>query len=174
MNPLRWLDKLFFACILIGALQIPVLIDQYKQYLNGYVQALETQVNEWRNLAQQFDYPTVEAFIERLSINSDPIVREDAKLKQNTLQTLIDMRAGLATLGHASYPEKVMYVFSPSNIQTLKHVMQQFEPGIPLNVTYLVYSLALSILVNLVLMMPYWLVVQLLKRRRQILHNSEY
>ena len=77
----RVLDKVVFAVLFIITLQVPILADHYRQYLNGYYDALRDEVSSSSALAKQHGFSSVEAMLESLQKNSEPVVRENASMK---------------------------------------------------------------------------------------------
>ncbi|MBO1256183.1 DUF2937 family protein [Alteromonas sp. 5E99-2] len=156
MNPIRWIDRLIFATILVCALQIPILSDQYRQYLAGYVNALSEQVESWQILAYEFDFQSVEAYIKHLESNDDVLVVKDAQNKRATLSDYYNKQAGLKVMTNEQFPQQVIYMLSPNNFNTLKNVASRYQPGIPLSLNQIGYSVVLAILIDILFLMPFW------------------
>lgn len=165
MNPIRWIDRLLFAVLLLITLQLPILSDHYRQYLSGYVNALDKQVEGWKQLAKEFRFSSVDDFIRHLESNEDAVVAGEATQKRATLAELEDKREGLAILTHGNYPQHVAYMFAPSNIGTLNDVLENFKPSLPLTPIDIVYSVVLAIVLDAILLLPFWGARRMSKRR---------
>ena len=166
MNPIRWIDRLLFACLLLIALQLPILSDHYRQYLSGYIDGLNEQVETWQQLAKEFKFDSVDDFITHLQGNADPIVAKDAQTKRDTLIELHNKQAGLAVLNSDNYPQHWLYIFSPNNFSTLSKVIENFRPSLPLTPTAIVYSVVLAIILDAILLMPFWGAKRFMQRRK--------
>jgi hypothetical protein len=156
MNPIRWIDRLLFATLLVATLQLPILSDHYRQYLSGYLAALNEQINAWNRIAKEFSFTSIDAFIQHLESNPDAVVQKDATSKRTTLIDFERKREGLTLLKEGSFPEQVIYMFSPNNLSTLNEVMKNFKPGLPLTPSSIVYSVVLAIVLDAVLLLPFW------------------
>ncbi|MBU2977447.1 DUF2937 family protein [Alteromonas sp. C1M14] len=152
----RFIDKLFFAALFVACLQIPVLIDHYRQYLTGFYDATYQQVEGLNALATQYGFDSAEELVAYLSGNRDAIVRQDAQAKAQLLVTLSDTQAGLNILNHGHYFQRVSYIFSPKRYQTLTNVLDNYTPALPLTIPSVLYSLLLALLLNIVLASPFW------------------
>ena len=152
----RVIDKLLFAALFIAALQVPILADHYRQYLSGYFDATREQVAELEDLARQFNYPSVDALIDSLKQNAEAVVREDAANKSDLLVRLAEADEGLTKLNNGNYFQQAGYMFAPSRQDTLVRVLDNFAPSIPLTPTAIVFSLATAILINLLVICPFW------------------
>lgn len=152
----RFVDKILFATLFIASLQIPVLFDHYRQYLAGFYEATRQQVAQLDALAAQYGFASTDSLITHLSENSDPIVRQDAQAKAQLLRTLTDTEKGLAILQHGNYFQRVGYIFSPRRSATLSQVLENFTPALPLTINSVIYSLLLALLLNSLLLAPFW------------------
>mgnify|MGYP001484744842 CR=1 FL=1 len=107
-------------------------------------------------MADQFGYESVDALIDTLRQNPDPVVKQDAANKAQTVSTLDDLQAGIQTLSNGHYYEKAWYMFAPQQHQTLRRVLTNFSPSIPLAPEAVLFSLITAIAINMVLWAPYW------------------
>lgn len=152
----RFVDRILFAALFIASLQIPVLFDHYRQYLAGFYEATRQQVAQLDALAAQYGFASTDSLIAHLSENSDPIVRQDAQTKALLLRTLADTEKGLTILQYGNYFQRVSYIFSPRRSATLSQVLQNFTPALPLKTDSVIYSLLLALLLNSLLLAPFW------------------
>ncbi|NMH59371.1 DUF2937 family protein [Alteromonas ponticola] len=166
----RVLDKILFATLLLIALQVPILADHYRQYLTGYYDATASQVEQYTVLATRHGYTSLEAMLSDLENNANPVIRDDTQNKYQTLIVLRQLDEGLSVLNQGHYYEQAWYMLSPAQNSTLKRVLDNFHPSIPLSVDAVVYSLITAILINVILWAPYWTAVRV-KRWR---HNRKY
>ncbi len=166
----RILDKIIFATLLLLAMQVPILADHYRQYLTGYYDATAAQVAEYETLSTKHGYASVDAMIAALKNNSNPVVRDDAQNKLNTISTLKQLDEGLTILTRGHYYEQAWYMLAPAQNATLKRVMDNFHPSIPLSGDAVVFSLITAIIINTLLWAPYWTAIRIKKWR----HNRKY
>ncbi|MCW8107876.1 DUF2937 family protein [Alteromonas ponticola] len=166
----RVLDKILFATLLLIALQVPILADHYRQYLTGYYDATSTQVEQYRKLSARHGYSTLEAMLADLKNNSNAVIREDTQHKYQTIAMLEQLDEGLTVLNQGHYFEQAWYMLSPAQNDTLKRVLDNFQPSIPLSPESIVFSLITAILINIIVWAPYWTAV----RVRQWRHNVKY
>lgn len=153
----RLIDKLVFALALLVALQIPLLVDHYHQYLSGLYKATQWQVEGYEATAKANQFVDAKAMIEQHLRNTEPSVRADAEQKQKTIQELNELSSGIATFTHGSLLEKIWFMFQPARIQLLKDVVQNFKVGIPLSASGLLFSLVLAFILNFVILLPFWI-----------------
>lgn len=152
---IRLVDKLVFSALLLIALQIPILADHYRQYLSGFVDATEQQVAGYQRLADEFGYPSIDAMIVALEQNPEAVIRADAENKKVTLAQLKELQHGLTTLQQGHYYEQAWYMFTPTHSETLKRVLENFAPSVPLTPTAIIYSVVTAMLLNFLLWLPY-------------------
>ncbi|WP_018984847.1 DUF2937 family protein [Salinimonas chungwhensis] len=148
------IDKIIFAAVFILALQVPILADHYRQYLAGYHDATAQSVKAYRQLAQQYGYDNVDAMIDELQNNQEPVVREDAANKARQLQDLISLKQGIETLSQGNYFTQAWYMFTPSRFATLRRVADNFSPSVPLAPAAVLFSLITAIVINLLFWTP--------------------
>lgn len=164
------LDKFLFAVLLLLALQIPILADHYRQYLNGFVTATQKTVSEYQALADQFGYDSVELMIDDLQQNPAPLVRRDAQNKALTVKRLNELESGLQILSSGHFLEQTWYMLAPQRFDTLKKVGNHFSPSIPLQPSAVIYSVVLALLINAVFYTPIWCVKGVRRLRHR--HSS--
>ncbi len=152
----RLADKLIFSALLLIALQIPILADHYRQYLSGFMDATKQQVAGYQRLADDYGYSSVDAMIKALESNSEALIRSDAEIKRQTLAQLKELQRGLSTLQQGHYYEQAWYMFNPAQADTLKRVLDNFAPSVPLTPTAIIYSVITAILLNLLIWLPYF------------------
>ncbi|WP_066014975.1 DUF2937 family protein [Endozoicomonas atrinae] len=149
------LDKLLFGGLLLIALQVPVLSDHYVQYLSGYYEATKLQLEGFRSTAARHGYPDEFAMISDLLQNPSPIIKDDARQKQQTLQEYDEQAQSLATLINGNYFERAWFISSPKQWKTLERVLVNFKPGIPLSFNDLGYSVLIALLLSALLTLPF-------------------
>ena len=147
-------EKCVFAVLLLAFFQIPTLADQYLQYLTGYLNSLEVQVSEMKLNAERYEYSNVYAMIEDFKQNPTPAVRTDAELKEKTLKDYEDLNTGVFLFKSNNLIEKTAYMLTPERWPILKNVVENFQPGIPLNPSHMLYSLAVAIILSGLLLWP--------------------
>lgn len=153
---IRVLDKIVFTALFLTALQVPILADHYRQYLSGFYDATEQQVAQYRALAEQFGYDSVDALVDALEQNPDPVVRQDAGNKAQTIASLGALREGLQILSDGHYYEQAWYMLHPRQNATLTRVLDNFAPSVPLNPNAVLFSLITAIALNMFIWAPFW------------------
>lgn len=151
----RLLDKLVFAVLLIAALQIPLLVDHYHQYLSGYYQATQSQVEGYEATAKAHQFADAKAMIENHLTNPEPSVRADAEQKLDTINLLSELRLGMDVFANGNLLQKIGFMLNPSRIHQLKNVVQNFKPGIPLNAADLAFAVLMALLLNVLITLPF-------------------
>ncbi len=162
----RLIDKLLFGAMLLLALQLTQLADHYQQFLAGSLDATQWQVDGYQATATQHGYASVQAMIDHHLTNSDPSVKTDAQQKIATLEFLDTIHFGLSIFQTGNLMEQAVYMFAPSRFETLKKVLENFVPGIPLSVSGWVFGVTAGLLLNLLIVMPFWGVARWFKSRR--------
>lgn len=151
----RLLDKLVFGAALLVALQLPLLVDHYHQYLSGWYKATQWQVEGYQATAKEHGFVDLQAMITKHLNNSEPSVRTDAEQKQRTVQLLAELSRGLSQFDHGYLPEKVLFMLHPDRIHLLKDVVQNFKVGIPLNPADLAFAVLIALLLNILITLPF-------------------
>ncbi len=161
---LRVLDKIVFAVLFIIALQVPILADHYRQYLNGYYDALHDEVTDSSVLAKQHGFSSVNAMLDSLMTNEDAVVRDNATSKATRFAQITTLEESIRTLQHGHYFEKLVYMASPYQYVTLKRVLNNYSPSIPLTPSSIIFSFVTAILLNILLWTPHFCYRQLTKK----------
>jgi hypothetical protein len=161
----RVLDKVLFAVLFIITLQVPILADHYRQYLSGYYDALRDEVTSSTELAKQHGFSSVEAMLESLQQNNEAVVRENATLKAERFAQINVIEQGMRKLEHGHYFEKLVFMATPSQYDTLDRVLDNFSPSVPLTPSSIVFSLVTAILLNLLIWAPHFCYCQVKKAR---------
>lgn len=163
----RIVDKIVFATLFVIALQVPILADHYRQYLSGYFDAVQSEVDGLSTLARNNGYASVQSMIQDLSQNEAQLVREDAVLKQQTLDRYERTQVGLAALNTSNYFKQAWYMFQPTQYKTLNRVLENFHPSVPLQPMAIGASFIVALLLNLFIISPIWLTRKVRQKRRQ-------
>ena len=148
-------DKLVFATALILALQAPLLVDHYHQYLSGWYQATEQQVDGYEATAKAHQFADAQAMIKHHQNNADASVRSDAEQKMATISLLAELGVGMDIFATGNLLEKMGFMLQPNRIHLLKDVVQNFKPGIPLDAGGLVFAVLCALLLNALIMLPF-------------------
>jgi len=148
------LDKLVFGALLIILFQVPILSDHYLQFISGYYQATELQVNNYKKNAAMHGYPDVYALVKDFMENSNAAVRKDGEQKLQTLREYDALKEALGILKYGNIFQRSWYMFHPSRWEVLKKVMENFSPGIPLKISDVLYSVVLALLLSFLLIWP--------------------
>ncbi|OFI34432.1 hypothetical protein BFC17_18570 [Alteromonas lipolytica] len=163
----RLIDKLFFAVLLIALLQIPIVTDHYLQYLHGYVDATETEVLHYQQLARDYGYADTDSMLSALIANSDPLVSADARHKQAVIQAHAQARQAMAILQSSHYFEQFWYFIQPRQYARLTKVLELYQPSLPLRPQAIGAAIVTAICLYLLL----WLPVFLMLRKRPKHHR---
>ena len=163
----RVLDKVLFAVLFILTLQVPILADHYRQYLSGYYDALRDEVSSSSMLAKQHGFSSVEAMLNSLQTNSEALVREDAQLKATRFAQIEVIEQGMRKLEHGHYFDKLMFMVTPSQYDTLQRVLKNFRPSVPLTPSSVIFSLISAILLNLLIWTPHFCYCQVKKQKHK-------
>jgi len=99
----RVLDKVVFAVLFIITLQVPILADHYRQYLNGYYDAIRDEVTLSSELAKQHGFSSVEAMLDSLQQNDEALVRDNASQKAQRFSMIDSLEQGMRTLEYGHY-----------------------------------------------------------------------
>ncbi|WP_337881314.1 DUF2937 family protein [Rheinheimera sp.] len=152
----RFIDKLVFAATLLLALQLPLFAEHYHQYLSGFYQATKQQVDGFEATAKAHQFADLNAMIARHLNNSEASVRADARQKQATVELLHELSAGIDIFANGYLPEKLLFMLQPKRLPQLRVVLSNFTPGIPLSAEGLLFGLIVGLLLNLLLMWPFY------------------
>jgi hypothetical protein len=151
----RLLDKLVFGAALIFALQMPLLVDHYHQYLSGLYSATKWQVDGYEATAKAHQFADVNSMIDNHLKNAEPSVRTDAEQKRQTVELLQELTIGMDTFAHGNLLEKMVFMLHPDRVHVVKEVLQNFKVGIPLNASGLLFGVVLALLLNMLIMLPF-------------------
>ncbi|MBY0420259.1 MAG: DUF2937 family protein [Pararheinheimera sp.] len=151
----RLLDKLVFGVALIAALQMPLLVDHYHQYLSGWYKATKWQVDGYEATAKTHQFADAQAMIENHLKNAEPSVRTDAEQKLATVDRLADLSLGMDTFATGNLLEKMLFMLHPDRVHVLKDVVQNFKLGIPLSASGLAFGVLFALVLNFLVMLPF-------------------
>ncbi|MDR7122989.1 DUF2937 family protein [Rheinheimera soli] len=151
----RLLDKLVFGAALIFALQMPLLVDHYHQYLSGLYSATKWQVDGYEATAKAHQFADVNSMIDNHLKNAEPSVRTDAEQKLQTVELLQELTSGMEIFAHGNLLEKMVFMLHPDRVHVVKEVLQNFKVGIPLNASGLLFAVVLALLLNMLIMLPF-------------------
>jgi hypothetical protein len=152
------MDKLVFSAALLVSLQVPQFVAHYHQYLSGLYAATKWQVDGYEATAIQHEFTSAQSMINRHLNNSEASVRTDAQQKLATLEIFNQLSLGVKIFERDGLPQKLVFMLKPAQHPSLKEASRNFEPGIPLTATGLGFSVILALLINLLLMAPfYWI-----------------
>lgn len=163
----RILDKLVFGATLLIALQIPLLLDHYQQFLSGLYESTRWQVEGYEETAMKYEYASVLAMIRHHLQNDVKSVREDAQQKLATLERYEDLRIGMRLFASDQFIEKVVYVFNPSRYSYLQKTVQNFQIGIPLSATGFAFGVVSAVIINLIVTWPIAALSKRIRRRKR-------
>jgi hypothetical protein len=165
-------DKIIFGALLIVFFQVPILADHYLQYVSGYFDATEQQVEGFKANATQHNYPDVYAMIQDLSVNPSSVVRTDAEQKLQTMQEYEELKIAITTLKDGNIYERAWFMFNPSRWERLTNVYENFKPGIPLSLQDIGFSLLTALILSLCIIWPFRAVAsrsEMHKKNRHVL-----
>ena len=161
----RLFDKLLFGVLLLLALQVPQLADHYRQYIAGYYQSLNDQIQGLRQTANRHGYIDLDAMIDDHLNNATPSVRSDAQHKRRLLEQQRELKASVQLFAHGGLVEQAVYMFNPTRFERLRQTLRNFTPGIPLHRDGLLFGVVVGLLLNLLLNCP-WLALRWWRRRQ--------
>lgn len=148
------LDKVVFGSLLLLAFQIPILSDHYLQFINGYYESTKQQVEGFRENAMMHEYADEYVMIEDLLNNPSPVVRTDAAQKQQTMQEYEQLKLAVTTLKNGNIFQKSWFMFKPDRWASVKKVLENFKPSIPLSFVDIIYSALMALLLSMIIMWP--------------------
>ena len=168
---LRLIDKIVFAALLILMLQVPIVTDHYVQYLNGYVDATQAEVDHYQQLADTYGYTDINSMLTALQANKDALVRDDAQHKQTVMQAHKEAQQALKKLRTSNYFEQAWYFAQPAQYQRLGQVLNLYQPSLPLKPQTVGSALITSFSLYLLLWLPVALLRHRRKKHRQVLNH---
>ena len=160
---LRLIDKIVFAALLILMLQVPIVTDHYVQYLNGYVDATQAEVDHYQQLADTYGYTDINSMLTALQANQDELVRDDARHKQTVLLAHKEAQKAPHNLRTSNYFEQAWYFAQPAQYQRLGQVLNLYQPSLPLKPQ----AVGSALITSLSLYLLFWLPVAWLRHRRK-------
>jgi hypothetical protein len=163
-------DKIVFGALLIVFFQVPILADHYLQYVSGYFDATEQQVEGFKANAAQHNYPDVYAMIQDLSVNPSSVVRTDAEQKLQTMQEYEELKIAITTLKDGNIYERAWFMFNPSRWERLTNVYENFKPGIPLSLQDICFSLFTALILSLCIIWPFRVLASRSEMRKKNRH----
>ncbi len=161
----RLLDKLIFGLALLLCLQVPLLADHYQQFLAGQLDATQWQVEGYEKNAKNHGYADVREMIAHHEQNAVESVRADAQQKRETLDMLDSLKYGLSVFAKGNILEKAYYMFHPDRHAILEKTLQNFKPGVPLGTEGLVFGLVTALILNFIIVLPFWALGRLLFKK---------
>lgn len=162
------LDKLLFGLTLLLALQVPQLADHYQQFLSGWFESTQWQVEGYEATAKEFGYADAAAMIEQHQQNSEPSVRADAEQKLATLALYDELKTGISLFREGNLLSQSIYMFAPSRYNYLEKTIDNFKPGIPLTTSGLLFGAIVGLMLNLIVTQPFLFFI----RRRKVKHSK--
>ncbi len=158
----KLVDKLIFGLALLLCLQVPLLADHYQQFLAGQLDATQWQVEGYEANAKQHGYVDAREMIAHHQQNTVASVRTDAQQKLETLDRFESLKHGLAVFAQGNILEKAYYMFHPDRNAMLEKTLQNFKPGVPLGTEGLVFGIVAALILNLIIVLPFWWLARLL------------
>lgn len=152
-------DKIVFGALLLLFFQVPILADHYLQFVSGYYEATERQVDGFKENAAMHNYQDVYAMIQDLLANTNSVVRTDAEQKMQTMHEYEELKVSIATLKGGNIYERAWFMFNPTRWETLKKVYENFKPGIPLGLNDIGFSILTALILSICMMWPLRFVV---------------
>lgn len=139
---------------LLLALQAPVFVIQYHQYLEGYFDKSSQIIQEWQTIAIRNKYESLQAMIEHHLENEVPSVRDDAQLKLGTLAEHREIENALALFKEGNLIQKLAFIGNPQHADWFIKVYRNYEPGIPLTLDGLLFAFIAGLILNLICVSP--------------------
>lgn len=164
------LDKLLFGLTLLLALQVPQLADHYQQFLAGWFESTQWQVEGYEATAKEFGYPSAQAMIKQHQLNSEPSVRADAEQKLATLTLYDELKTGITLFREGNLMSKSIYMFAPSRYNYLEKTIDNFKPGIPLTTSGLLFGAIIGLTLNFIVTQPFLFFIR--RRRNKYSQSS--
>ncbi len=145
------LDRVLVVVFAVGAAQFPMYYAQYADTLAGAQSEAAARYRELELAATQVNL-SVDQFIERHASNTDPAIRESARLHRSTAIRFRRLEQALTRVREAPIWEKPIALAKVYDRQIAKAV--QFTPGLPLTLEGLAWGflglLAAALLAGLV------------------------
>ncbi|TDO97951.1 DUF2937 family protein [Marinomonas balearica] len=151
----RILDKLLFGTALLLALQVPLLVDHYQQFLSGLYESTKWQVEGYEATAKKYEYSSLRSMIDHHLQNDVKSVREDAHQKLLTLDLFDELSKGIQIFNDGHLIDKAIFMLHPSRYVYLEKTIQHFKIGIPLSATGLTFGVVVAFIIHLLLTWPF-------------------
>lgn len=161
------LDKLIFGLALLVCLQVPLLADHYQQFIAGQLDSIQWQVDGYEANAKQHGYADARAMIAHHQQNEVASVRTDALQKLETLEEFDRLTNGLLVFQEGNLLEKAYFMFQPDRYDVLKKTLYNFKPGVPLGTEGVVFGLVAALILNLMIVLPFWLFLRLFFKKKR-------
>ncbi len=143
------LDKFFFAAGVLVFLQLPHFIDQYTQRMGGYAASQSEQIKEYQTIADQHYGGDLNLYMERLQQNADPAVAESAKQMAKRINGADDLKQELQVFEQEPLWYQIPYFITHIRLDLAKGTVNNFAPGVPINLWAWGYGLIGGILFSL-------------------------
>lgn len=154
---LNLLDKLAFGLALLFALQIPLLADHYQQFLASYYQATKVQVDGYKAVDANNQDTNVQSVVNDSRNNGSASIGSYARQKFDTLQEFAATEQAINLFENSNIVSKAIYMFNPKRADTLKQILNNFVPGLPLSGGGLLFGVIVGLLLNLIFSAPFYL-----------------
>lgn len=164
-------DKIVFGALLLLFFQVPILADHYLQYVSGYYDAIDQQVEGFKENAAKHNYKDVYAMIDDLLANSNSVVRTDAEQKVQTMHEYEELKETIATLQNGNIYQRAWFIFNPTRWDRLKKVYENFKPGVPLGLTDIGFSVLTALMLSILMMWPLRLLLLKKDRAKKYSHS---
>ncbi|MBF7071984.1 DUF2937 family protein [Glaciecola sp. MH2013] len=164
---LSTLDKLFFGLTLLFALQVPQFTDQYYQFIAGVQSSNQWQIDGYQQVANKYNYASIEAMIAHHLNNEVDSVRDDALQKQQTIARFNAIENGLSIFEKGNLLQKLAYIASANGREFVGPTLKQFSFGLPISTEGIVFGVVFGLLLNLLFSAPARVIVKKRKARKQ-------
>jgi len=127
--------------------------------------ATQWQVEGYEANARQHGYADAKEMILDHQHNNVASVRADAQQKLDTLDAFDRLEKGLSIFSEGNILQKAIYMFHPDRYAILQKTLQNFKPGVPLGTEGLVFGVVAALILNLIIVLPFWLLARLLFKK---------
>jgi len=146
------LDKIMFTIGVIVFMQLPHFVNQYAQRLGGYYESREQQLTEFQGVANNNYNGNLDVLINTFLQSTDPaIVETGEKIKQTRLDVGELSEENEALKGEDTL-SKILFLTTHFRFDIGKGTLNNFKPGIPLNLwalaSVLLGGIVLCLMVN--------------------------
>jgi len=143
------IDKIFFAVGVMLFLQLPHFIEQYTQRIGGYAASQQQQIKEYQSIADQHFNGDLDAYMQRLQLNSDPVISESAAQINQRLKSAASIDKELKVYEQEALWYQVPYFITHIRLDLAKGTAANFSPGLPINLWAWGYGLLGGVLFSL-------------------------